>query len=58
MRDGGAFSPVSRLVYRALLYLAGDRTNTLRGSPAVGHDTATGQAPIKNRFTLHVIVWI
>ena len=32
MGDGGALSPVSRLVSHALPYLAGNQTNTLRGA--------------------------
>ena len=56
MGDGGALSPVSRLVSHVLLYLAGDQINTLRG--AASRQTCTVEPDeLRSKIAaLHVII--
>ena len=66
MGDGGALNPVSRLMSHALLYLVGDRTNTLGGAASCrtwpGRSRAGGEwnrTKLRLKIVaLHVIVWI
>ena len=49
MGDGGALSHVSRLVSYALLYLGGDRTDTMRGTAGRRTWDGAGRASLKDR---------